>query len=444
MRASGQGEALYVWAAAISSALILLGSGGALFADEEGAQEKAAPRGGAPAKLLSAGPLLGYDGHQTVRVWASPLTSTARLEVAIAEETPAPGEPAVSRLIPMPPVADGASETTLRIDGLRPRTRYVYQVRADGVASEATTGAFTTGPLPGKPVAGVIGVVSCMHAKRWTSQKAWLALRADKPDLLLSIGDNIYANSVVPETIREWYTLQRNVPEYAPLVRDVPQLAIWDDHDYGANDSDGTLKGKERSLETFRALWPNPSYGLPDAPGVFHASSFGDVDIFLLDGRWYRSPNLAPDDESKRMLGEAQFRWLEEKVKASKATFKLIISGSTIYTGMKDSWKGFSSDRRRLISLTQTVPGIVFVVGDIHTGALLRLEEADGAGYPYYELVSSGVAVNPSLFFYATIAVDTVSSEKTLTIRIRTLDKEGTVKKTDETVIKRSELVPGF
>jgi alkaline phosphatase D len=436
MAGGARGDGVYVHGGAGACALLLVAMAIFLSADPAGAE--------AEGRLLAAGPLLGYAGHQSVRIWVAPERTDAKLEVEVAEESPAAGEATTRRLIPFPAVPEGGRETQLRIDGLSPRTRYRYEVRVGGEASEATRGALSTGPLPGRPVRGTIAVVSCMNVKRWPTQPAWKAIAAEKPDLLLQIGDLIYANSTDPERIREWYRLQRNVPEYAPLIRTVPSLAIWDDHDFGANDGDGTLPGKERSLETFKALWPNPSFGLPDAPGVFHAESFGDVDLFMLDTRWYRAPNAAPDDERKDMLGEAQFRWLEEKVRASKATFKLVACGSTIYAGMKDCWRTYSRDRRRLLALTRDVPGIVFLTGDIHTALVARLEEPDGMGYPYYEIVSSGIAFNPSSFHYVTLAVDTTGEEKTLGVRVVRLDKEGKETRVDERVIRRSELVPGY
>ena len=58
--------------------------------------------------------------------------------------------------------------------------------------------------------------------------------------------------------------------------------------------------------------------------------------------------------------------------------------------------------------------------------------------------VASGVAVNPSLFFYTTVDVDTQGEDRTLTVRVHTLDRDGKETKLDERVIHRGELTPGF
>ena len=90
---------------------------------------------------------------------------------------------------------------------------------------------------------------------------------------------------------------------------------MWDDHDYGPNDSDGTAAGKENSLVAFKELFANPGAGTSDTPGAFYRFSWGDVDFFMLDGRYHRSPDKAPNDDNKRMLGDAQFKWLADELR---------------------------------------------------------------------------------------------------------------------------------
>ena len=64
------------------------------------------------------------------------------------------------------------------------------------------------------------------------------------------------------------------------LLRRVPQLAVWDDHDFGLNNYDRRHPAKEAALATFRRYWPNPSFGTPEVPGVFFAYRYGGVDFF--------------------------------------------------------------------------------------------------------------------------------------------------------------------
>ncbi|MFQ5739432.1 MAG: iron-containing alcohol dehydrogenase, partial [Acidobacteriota bacterium] len=68
-----------------------------------------------------------------------------------------------------------------------------------------------------------------------------------------------------PDILAEEYRRQREVPRLQPLLRSRPQLAIWDDHDYGLNDSDRTNPVKKEALRVFQQYWANPAYGLPRA-----------------------------------------------------------------------------------------------------------------------------------------------------------------------------------
>src|SRR6185295_16774812 len=98
-------------------------------------------------------------------------------------------------------------------------------------------------------------------------------------------------------------------------------------------------------------------------PGIFFAVDYGDVDIFMLDVRYNRSPFSDPI-ESRTLLGDAQLAWLESRLRSSRAAFKLIGTGSTI--GHGDAWLEYPQDLRRLFALTLEVPGIVILSGDLH------------------------------------------------------------------------------
>src|SRR5262249_1884847 len=162
---------------------------------------------------------------------------------------------------------------TAEISGLEPRTTYRYEVRAGDRATDETRGTFRTPPAAGKPVKGRIAVVSCMNCRRYPHQYAWDTLVAAHPDLIAPLGANVYSDTRDKDGVGRWHVQQRNVPEYARAIRSFPSLAIWDDHDFGENDSDGTQPGKERSLELFKEVWPNPGAGLPDEVGVFFSTA---------------------------------------------------------------------------------------------------------------------------------------------------------------------------
>ena len=173
------------------------------------------------------------------------------------------------------------------------------------------------------------------------------------PDLFIWLGDNIYGDSPDIDILREEYRRQREVPSSLPVLRSIPQLAVWDDHDYALNNHDRTNPAKEKALQAFQEYWANPAYGLPEVPGVFFDYQYGGVDFFFLDVRYHRSPNEEEDGESKTMLGAEQLEWLKTKLSESKAPFKVLVSGSgwsSAKGGGGDSWAAFLQERDHLFT----------------------------------------------------------------------------------------------
>jgi alkaline phosphatase D len=54
------------------------------------------------------------------------------------------------------------------------------------------------------------------------------------------------------------------------------------------------------------------------------------LQVWLVEGRDFRSPNPAPDGPDKTIWGEAQKRWLLETLRASDADWKVLISPTPI------------------------------------------------------------------------------------------------------------------
>ncbi|MFQ5752718.1 MAG: alkaline phosphatase D family protein, partial [bacterium] len=137
--------------------------------------------------------------------------------------------------------------------------------------------------------------------------------------------------------------------------------------------------------------------GVPDVPGVFFRYTYGRVDFFFLDVRYYRDPNKAPDTPQKTMLGEKQFKWLMSELENSQALFKVLVSGSgwSSAKGMGgDSWASFINERNVLFDFIRDheITGVVLLSGDTHVGELNVIPWSDKGGYDFYDLVSSPLA----------------------------------------------------
>ncbi|MEO1717965.1 MAG: alkaline phosphatase D family protein, partial [Planctomycetota bacterium] len=261
--------------------------------------------------------------------------------------------------------------------------------------------AATLSTAPAGPAAFRLAMGSCARFSIDRVQPIWDVVAASEPDLFFWLGDNIYGDALDSDILADEYKRQRDIASFQPVLHTVPQLAVWDDHDFGLNDFAGDHPAKEEALEVFEQYWANGSYGTDDTPGTFFAYSYGGVEFFMLDGRYHRTPNDEPDGPNKTMLGEAQLEWLKDGLRESESPFKVIVCGSgwTLQKGPTgDSWSAFRHERDELFAtiMDERIEGVVLISGDTHLGELNVIRLSDRGGYDLYELVSSPLAQVPN------------------------------------------------
>lgn len=268
--------------------------------------------------------------------------------------------------------------------------------------------------LANKPLSS-IGFASCFD--QVSAQQDLVDHLAAQPfELFLFGGDNVYYGGVARGTLADAYARAAALPGYTALRRK-PHLAVWDDNDYAPGDGGAEFAGKQDSKDQFLAFWGVPS-GDPrrSRPGLYHASTYGPVgqrvQVILLDTRWFRSRiernrvrlpgegGYQPDaDPAKTMLGEAQWAWLEEQLRAP-ADLRLVVSSIQVLAEghSYERWGNLPAERERLVALVRRTgaQGVVLLSGDRHFAALYRRGSTSGAsgagaGYPLTELTSSGV-----------------------------------------------------
>lgn len=286
--------------------------------------------------------------------------------------------------------------------------------RRELLAAGATWGALAgCAGLPSPDAASLrrIGIASCADQTR--AQPIWDTVLADRPDLFIFGGDNVYA-SEQPWSLAQLeqaYAAQAAIPGFRRLRKAVPHLATWDDHDYGLNDGGAEFAHKQESKAAFLRFWDIPAADpRRSREGLHHVQVFGPpgrrVQVILLDTRWFRSPlkrtdqrdapgreRFVPDpDPAKTLLGEAQWGWLEARLR-EPAELRLVVSSIQVVVEGHgwERWGNFPRERERLYQLVARTgaQGVVFLSGDRHIGGLYR--ETHGVPYPLYEMTSSGV-----------------------------------------------------
>ncbi|MEO8345120.1 MAG: alkaline phosphatase D family protein [Betaproteobacteria bacterium] len=297
-----------------------------------------------------------------------------------------------------------------RLTGLTPGKSAAYRVSGD---NDIRSGMLAAQPHWSKPADAAdlaIAIGSCFFLAdadpMWGGQsygggfEIFDSIAAIKPDLMIWMGDSLYfqaPDELDPDSMAMRYQRQRTFLPLQKLLTTVPHIATWDDHDYGPNDHDMSYVMKGESLQLFRRYWANPSYGLPDVPGVFGWSRWGDVEIFLLDDRWYRSANHALDTPDKTMFGAQQLTWLRNALTHSRAPVKLVVNGSQMWNRANrfEGWTHYAFEQKAFADwlVAQRIDGVVFLSGDRHFTELLKIDRP--GTYPLYEFTSSPLTSRP-------------------------------------------------
>jgi len=214
---------------------------------------------------------------------------------------------------------------------------------------------------------------------------ALAAILDARPDFFIATGDNVYYDRpakpgarTVAEMRRKWHEqlVQRR---FRDLFARVPTYWEKDDHDHRFNDCDTSgdrAPASDLGIRIFREQVPVVAPGEPDAVTYRTHRVSRELQIWLLEGRDYRSPNAMPDGPEKTLWGAEQRAWLERTLAASDATFKLVISPTPL-VGPDDAYKqdnhtnpkGFRHEGRAFLEWAATAGlqrELFFLCGDRH------------------------------------------------------------------------------
>jgi alkaline phosphatase D len=198
------------------------------------------------------------------------------------------------------------------------------------------------------------------------------------PDIMLWGGDNMYLREADWDSKTGIYhrnTHSRAIKELQPLLAKTQNFAIWDDHDYGSNDSDRSFYNKYVTQKAFKDFWANKSYGIDPSQkeGTFSTFNWGDAQFFLLDDRFFKSPNDRKTGE-RTILGNEQLEWLIDALSASNANFKVIVIGGQVLNSeaLYENYANYPAEKAKLLKeiLDNKIKGVLFLSGDRHFSEL--------------------------------------------------------------------------
>lgn len=260
------------------------------------------------------------------------------------------------------------------VSGLSPNQIYYYRTiglidgTTDTVSSEV--GSFTT--LPGETENQAVSFVMstgfnyekfygidkpATKVASETDQRlgfeAFDAVKQLKPDFFIANGDVVYYDKPGNED-SEYYAKTKTqmqakwhryfgMPRNREMMLEVPVFYLKDDHDYRFNDCDTTdqkmeLPTHQDGISVFREETPVVDPEDPDARTYRTRRAGKLLQVWFVEGRDYRSPNLMEDGPDKTLWGKEQIAWLKQSLLESEAVFKILVS-PTPMIGPDDAYK---------------------------------------------------------------------------------------------------------
>ena len=367
------------------------------------------------AGTLVSGPMLGYRAHrETVIVLETKDAREVRIDYQIADRP----DTARSKTITSPWVSPaGGQPIKIVLPLLEMGARYTYSLTIDGQPqtfpyplSFKTTELWEWRKAP-PDFSFLFGSCAYLNDPAYDrpgtpygkGTEIFRHMAETGADFTLWGGDNLYlreADYSSESGIWYRYSRDRATPDLQKLYAVMHHYAIWDDHDYGPDNSNSPFEFKDVTLAAFKTYWGNPTYGEASNPGVYGKFVWGDAAFFLMDDRTYRDDTALDQDNHphKTAWGDRQFNWLKQSLLHSKALrnyrFKFIVTGGqVIQTAVKtmrsESHELYRREREELIDFIKAnnITGVVFLTGDVHHTGLYRRPLSETQSI--YELTSS-------------------------------------------------------
>jgi alkaline phosphatase D len=349
--------------------------------------------------------------------------------------------------------ATGAADrtVTVAVAGLQPGTRYRYRFRQGALVSPSGTFRTAPGADAGATVRFAISgdadaTPGANGEPAFNDFETYGRMAAERNDFNVNLGDTIYSDSgvggaPVARTVaakRAKYRLGLALEPLRRLRAAAGLYSHWDDHEF-LNDFSRAEHGNALYRAGVRAFRDYAPVAYTSRTGLYRHVRWGrNLELFFLDERSFRSakatapcngdlaptvpaalragfatlaPSLAQPpppaclqalaSPSRTMLGAAQLARFERDLRASTATFKVIVNEvplQELYVLPYDRWEGYAAERTRLLALLQEVGNAVVLttdshahmVGELRTGTLSPAPASTGI----WEVVTGPVATN--------------------------------------------------
>jgi hypothetical protein len=289
-------------------------------------------------------------------------------------------------------------------------------------------GSFRTYPISSSAYSFSASFASCQQSL--TTSTIFDKIATYKPHVFLHMGDLHYWDGSYEPNFQDDYEDANEVsmasgsvyfepgnpsnyysgssPNYMPkMLRNVAFNYIWDDHDYGENNSDAGHIDRAYCSAAYRVMFPH--YPLSASFETYTSSS-----VSLEHQPIYHTFKIGRVNDSKYVWASEQEDWFKEQVTDTTCPVKVWINSfawegddnRTGWTG-DDGWEKYTTYRKKIAHYISQNSGsvgkLLIFSGDAHMTAI-----DDGTLSPWY----SGSRPNPPVTIYHSGPLDQAGSRK--------------------------------
>ncbi|MFO0598327.1 MAG: alkaline phosphatase D family protein [Myxococcaceae bacterium] len=290
----------------------------------------------------------------------------------------------------------------VKVEGLAPATTYTYGFFSTDLTKRSLVGKVRTAFPDDWKEPLKVGATSCASYRYRPFLPLQTQARQDM-DLWLHLGDVSYNDGAdsLPAFRAKWQE-QFKDPGYRDLMPAAGAYFVWDDHDF-ANNFDIEVLGPQHPIildgtKAFRETLP------VEEDRSWRSYKWGQTaEFFLLDCRMERKPSTRETPQAQ-FISPEQLDWLQQGLVNSPCHFKVVMTSVPItnlpgpsWGGQADRWQGYVAQREALLNFIETnaVKNVWFISGDIHTGAIMRLEKTGFRSTVYEITVGPAGNINP-------------------------------------------------
>lgn len=271
-----------------------------------------------------------------------------------------------------------------RVENLKSGTEYTVKLYArpseTKELSDSISGFFQTPPDSSVASNLRFCIVTCHDYPRRddpiNGHKIYSAMLKQMPHFYVHTGDVEYYDKPYPyalteELMRFKWNRFFALPYQRLFFTEVTTYFMKDDHDALSNDAYPGMSYGQVSFDRGLEIFDKEQFPSNDQP--YKTIRWGkDLQIWMVEGRNFRSPNNLPDGPGKSIWGKEQKEWLFRTLKESDATFKLLMVSTPVVgpdrKNKKDNYSNeiFKTEGEEVRKALNQFKNLVICTGDRH------------------------------------------------------------------------------